>query len=84
MAKCRHQFDQTNSRFRPGGITHKPTGASFTPYPGEPGSGNANDGQLGNVLPNGDDYRPHEVKEMMRQLWADYVAKNPDQFKTDR
>ena len=33
-------------------------------------------GQLGNVLANGEDYRPHEV-QAMEQLWADYVAANP-------
>jgi hypothetical protein len=64
----------------PDGITHKPTGASFDPYPGEPNSGHMNDGQLGNVLPNGEDYRPDQVRTMMRRLWADYVAKNPKLF----
>jgi hypothetical protein len=61
----------------PEGITHTPTGASFTPYPGEPRSGHMNEGQLGNVLPNGEDYRPDQVHEMMRQLWAEYVVENP-------
>ena len=37
-------------------------------------------GQLGNVLANGEDYRPHEVQAMMEQLWADYVAANPRLF----
>jgi hypothetical protein len=61
---------QDQFEISPKGITHKPTGASFTPYPGEPSSGTMNLGQLGSVLPNGDDYRPHEVQAMMRQLWA--------------
>ena len=36
--------------------------------------------QLGEVLPNGDDYRPHDVQAMMELLWADYVAANPRLF----
>ena len=36
--------------------------------------------QLGNVLTNGDDYRPHAVQTMMEQLWAEYVAGNPRLF----
>jgi hypothetical protein len=64
------QFEITNE-----GITHKPTGYRFTAYPGQPLSGNLNEGQLGNVLPSGEDYRPHEVKEMARQLWTEYVHK---------
>jgi hypothetical protein len=62
------------------GITHKPTGASYTAHPGSPYSGIMNDGQLGNVLKNGEDYRPDEVKEMMQRLWAEFVAKNPELF----
>jgi hypothetical protein len=62
------------------GITHKPTGANFTPYPGQPLSGHNDDGRLGDVLPNDDDYRTDQVKSMMQQLWADYVSKNPKLF----
>jgi hypothetical protein len=36
--------------------------------------------QLGNVLPNGEDYLLHEVQAMMEQLWAEYVAANPRLF----
>jgi hypothetical protein len=64
------------------GIIHTPTGAAFTPYPGEPNSGHMTYGQLGNVLPNGEDYRPYEVEKMMRQLWTEYVENNPGLFKT--
>jgi hypothetical protein len=39
----------------PKGITHKPTGAAYTPHPDAPYSGNMNLGQIGNVLPNGKD-----------------------------
>jgi hypothetical protein len=63
------------------GITHRPTGATFTPYPGSPLSGNTDPSQLGNKLPNGEDYRPHEVEGMMQQLWVEYVAANPKLFK---
>jgi hypothetical protein len=36
--------------------------------------------QLENALPNGEDYRPHEVTVMMERLWADYVDANPRFF----
>ena len=52
----------------PKGITHKPTGATYTPHRGAPYSGNMNLKQLGGVLPNGEDYRPHEVQMLMEQL----------------
>jgi hypothetical protein len=69
--KCQHLFDETNSRFR----LRASTGASFIPDPGEPGWGHLDPGQLGNVLPNGDDYEPHEVDAMMQQLWIEYVER---------
>jgi hypothetical protein len=62
------------------GITHKPTGATYTPHPGAPHSGIMNLNQLENLLPNGEDYRPHEVQMMMEQLWAEYVNANPRLF----
>jgi hypothetical protein len=52
------------------GITHKPTGCTFIPHPGQPLSGTMNDGQLGNKLVSGEDYRPSEVKAMMKELWT--------------
>ena len=64
----------------PKGITHKPTGATYTPHAGAPYSGNMNLGQLGNVLTNGEDYRTLEVQTMMEQLWAEYVDANPRLF----
>jgi hypothetical protein len=64
----------------PKGITHKPTGARYTPHPGAPHSGSMNLGQLGNVFTNGEDYRPHEVQTMMEHLWAEYVDANPRLF----
>jgi hypothetical protein len=63
------------------GVTHTPTGATFTPHPGSPNSGTFNQGQLGNVLKNGDDHRPQEVQRMMQRLWEEYVADNPYAFK---
>jgi hypothetical protein len=62
------------------GVTHVPTGATFTPHHGSSTSGSLYQGQLGNVLKNGDDHRPHEVHRMMHQLWEEYVAENPDLF----
>ena len=64
----------------PKGITHKPIGASFIPDPVEPGWRHLDPGQLGNVLPNGDDYEPQEVDAMMQQLWIEYVGNNPGVF----
>ena len=61
-------------------ITHKPTGMTYTPHPGAPYSGIMNLNQLGNLPPNDDDYRPHEVQMMMEQLWAEYVNANPRLF----
>lgn len=58
------------------GITHKPTGATFTPRPGSPLSGTLNKSQLGNMSKPADDYSPFEVEEMMEQLWAEYVRGN--------
>jgi hypothetical protein len=67
-------------KISPKGITHIPTGATYTPHPGAPYSGTMNLSQLGNVLPKADDYRPHEVQEMMRQLWEEYVIANTRLF----
>lgn len=63
------QFEITDK-----GITHKPTGCTFTPYPGQPMSGNMRMGQLGNKLSSGEDYRPEEVKAMMQSLWEKHWA----------
>jgi hypothetical protein len=67
----RDQFNIT-----PDGITHKPTDAAFVPHRGSPRSGYFRMGHLGNRLPNGDDYRPEDVKRMMQELWEEYVAAN--------
>jgi hypothetical protein len=64
----------------PQGIIHKPTDAAFTPHPGDPHSGTTRLGTLGNKHPNGNDYRPDDVQRMMRELWAEYVAANPEMF----
>jgi hypothetical protein len=67
-------------KLSPKGITHTPTGATYTPHSGAPHAGSMNLSQLGNVLPSGEDYRPHEVQTMMEQLWAEYVDANPRLF----
>jgi hypothetical protein len=71
---------QDQFEISPKGITHMPTGATYTPHQGAPHIGTINRGQLGNVLSNGDAYRPHEVQTMMELLWADYVTANPRLF----
>jgi hypothetical protein len=73
----RDQFNIT-----PHGIVHKPTDASFTPYPGEAYCGITRMGQLGNRHPNGSGFKPDDVQRMMRQLWIEYVVGNPKLFKT--
>jgi hypothetical protein len=59
------------------GVTHKPTGATYTSHPGNPLSGTMNKSQLGNVSKrSGDSYSPFEVEAMMEQLWVEYVKAN--------
>ena len=48
---------------------------------GRPAQGKQDPGQLGNVLPNGEDYRLHEMQAMMELLWAEYVDANPRLFR---
>ena len=72
----RDQFNIT-----PQGIVHKPTDASFTPYPGEAYCGITRMGQLGN-RPGERGFKPDDVQRMMRQLWIEYVVGNPKLFKT--
>lgn len=51
-------------------VTHNPTGASWTASPGRPEASWHNRGNLGDVLKNGDDYWPDEVKAIALQLLA--------------
>jgi hypothetical protein len=64
----------------PQGIIHEPTDAAFTPYPGDPFSGILRMGQLGS--PNGSGFNSDDVERIMRELWVEYVARNPQLFKT--
>ena len=80
MANTLIRRDQFN--ITPQGIVHKPTEAAFTPHAGDPYSGIVRLGQLGNQLPNGEEYRAEDVQRMMEELWAEYVAANPELFKT--
>jgi hypothetical protein len=72
----RDQFEIT-----PQGITHKPTDAGFTPYPGDAKVGTLRLGRLANSTSNGHDYSPEEVQRMMHELWAEYVLANPQCFR---
>ncbi len=74
----RDQFNIT-----PHGITHKPTDASFTPHGSDPHSGTMRLGQLESEAPAGDRYDPDVVKEIMTQLWVEYVAANSPLFYED-
>src|SRR6202049_3645649 len=72
----RDQFNIT-----PQAIVHKPTDAAFIPSPGDPFSGIERLGQLRNQNPNGSCFKTEDVQRMMRELWAEYVAGNPQLFK---
>jgi hypothetical protein len=69
------QFDVTTQ-----GITHIPTGATFTPYYDSPNSGTIYKGQMGSVLKSGEEYQPHEVERMMERLWIEFLTENPEVF----
>ena len=58
---------------RDNSITHKPTGWRFTAYQDSPTDGTVIRGRLGDKLEAGDDFRPHEVEEMARRLWARHL-----------
>jgi hypothetical protein len=72
--------DQFN--ISPQGIVHEPTDAAFTPYPGDPYSGILRMGQLCNKHPNEIGFNSDDVERIMRELWAEYVARNPELFKS--
>ena len=55
------------------GITHKPTGWKFTPYPGDPTHGTVIEGRAGQKLETGEDYGRYEVREMAQSLWLKYL-----------
>ena len=80
----RNQFNVT-----PQGVVHKPTEAAFIPTPGDPLSGTMRLlsgtmrlGQLVNQQPNGREYRAEDVQRIMRKLWEEFVASNPEIFNT--
>jgi hypothetical protein len=56
-------------------VVHKPTGATWTAYTGRPEPANCRQAMLGSVLPNGDDYRPHEVELIALRLLANRLKK---------
>jgi hypothetical protein len=68
----RNQFNVT-----PQGVVHKPTEAAFIPSPGDPLSGTMRLGQLGR------EYRAEDVQRIMRELWEEFVASNPEMFNTN-
>jgi hypothetical protein len=54
------------------GIVHKPTEASFVPFPGRPTVGTWHDGRL--HTPDAD-YDADAVKDMMRKILAEHLIK---------
>jgi hypothetical protein len=61
-------------------ITHKPTGWRFTAYQDSPTDGTIIRGRLGDKLETGEDFRPHEVEEMARRLWARHLEARKKQL----
>ena len=61
-------------------ITHKPTGWKFTAYQDSPTDGTIVRGRSGDKLESGDDFRPHEVEEMARRLWARHLEARKKQL----
>lgn len=51
-------------------VKHIPTGAIWSAYPGHREASHYRPVMLGSVLPNGDDYRPDEVKVIALHLLA--------------
>ena len=78
MESCLVRRDQFN--ISPQGIIHEPTDAAFTPSLGDPFSGVLRMGQRRNQHPDGSDFNPDDVERIMRELWAEYVARNPELF----
>ena len=67
----RDQFDVSRK-----GITHKPTGATYTPHAGAPYSGIMNLRQLGNVLTNGEDNARHTAQRRQRDYPASLKSRS--------
>lgn len=59
----REEFEITDT-----GIQHRPTEASFVPFPGKPTQGTWREGNP--ILDNGDEYDMEAVKAMMREVLA--------------
>jgi hypothetical protein len=67
----RDQFEIT-----PEGITHLPTGARFTPHPERLHPDPARPGRSWKHRANEQDYDRDEVHRIMRELWAEYLARS--------
>jgi hypothetical protein len=65
---------------RDNSITHKPTGWRFTAYQDSATDGTVIRGRLGDELETGEDFRPHEVEEMARRLWARHLEARKKQL----
>ena len=70
----RDQFDVSAH-----GIIHMPTDAAFTPDPRDPNSGTMRIGHLSSRQPGG--FKPDDVCRLLNDLWAEYVATNPELFR---
>jgi len=79
MESCLVRRDQFNISTQ--GIIHEPTEAAFTPYPGEPYSGSLRMGRLSFKQPDERNFNSDDVERIMRELWAEYVAGNPQLFR---
>jgi hypothetical protein len=67
----RHEFEVKANE-----VVHKPTGAIWSAYPGDPNWRYHRPGMLGNVLENAGYYRSDEVDEMACELLRKRLVKS--------
>lgn len=59
----------------PEGIRHMPTGARLMVDPAAPSGVTLDMGLVGAEIDHSEEHRPGEIEAMLRQLWAEYVAR---------
>jgi hypothetical protein len=64
------EFEVTENK-----VLHKPTNATWIAHDGDPEPSSYRPSMLGSVLPNGDDYRDHEVKQIALRLLRERLNK---------
>jgi len=56
------------------------SGWRFSAYQDSPTDGTVIRGRLGDKLERGEDFRPHEIEEMARRLWAQHLEARKKQL----